>query len=80
MGSLFRVPVYYSDLIELISKIQTTEGFNLCGAVLNGNQTPLVSVNREKAILIVGSESHGISSDVEQFLDFRLTIAGAPGK
>lgn len=79
MGSLFRVPVYYSDLIELISKIKTIEGFNLCGAVLNGNHTPLVSVSREKAILIVGSESHGISSEVEQFLDFRLTIASAPG-
>lgn len=69
MGSYTRVKVYYTDLQEFIGASR------LCayGADLDG--TPLSQWNvDQKSILVMGSESHGISDLVKSLLKSRVTI------
>jgi len=61
MGSIARVNIHYLELIKFIK--QKPEGTPVYGALLHGenlNET----VFGTKGILIIGSESHGISHDV----------------
>lgn len=57
-GSVFRVPVYYTDLEKYLMKI--TPGIAVYGALLDGEN--LYSVKSgNSGIILIGSESHGIS-------------------
>lgn len=68
MGSLFRVAVKY---VDLKSELDNFKG-KIYGAYLDGN-----SIYKEKfdnGILIIGSESHGISKDLENYVTNKVTI------
>lgn len=71
MGSIFRMPVYYADLQLVLKKMNVTK----YAACLTGrpvyNESPA-----EDGLLVVGSESHGISDDVMQCCDVQVTIPG----
>ncbi len=71
MGSLFRVNVFYQNLVDVIGKFgQNTHVF---GTFLNGNNIysePLP----EKGIIVIGSESHGISEEVGRLVSKKLFI------
>ena len=73
MGSLFHLPVHYGDLAGILQK---TRGFaNIYAADLGGND--LYGSNPSaNGYLILGSESHGISPELEPFIDQHLTIKG----
>ncbi len=74
MGSLFRVAVHYQDPTELlVDPNLKTEVF---GAFLKGDnvyRTPLP----ENALLVIGSESHGIRPPLEPLIHRRLWIPPA---
>jgi TrmH family RNA methyltransferase len=72
MGSFLRVPVIYTPLIQFLhaTKMQQVPTF---GAVLNG-----VDVYKKKGInegvIVMGSESHGLSAEVLACIDEQITI------
>lgn len=70
MGALFRLPVYYVDLYEFFTRRQH---ISLYAAVMNGNNVYTCSLPRH-AILLIGNESRGISSNLLPLVDERITI------
>jgi RNA methyltransferase, TrmH family len=77
MGSIFRVKIVYLPTAELIEKIQQA-GYILSGAVLDGTNVFECQVSADHA-LVIGSESHGISSEMQAALKLKITIPGFPG-
>ncbi|MEA3505799.1 MAG: RNA methyltransferase, partial [Bacteroidota bacterium] len=61
MGSLARVNTFYSDLPQYLNTI--SEKFTIYGTFLDGEPLPVEKSNIPIAI-VIGSESHGISSDL----------------
>jgi TrmH family RNA methyltransferase len=66
MGSLTRVPIQYRDLSELKDK-------QVLAADMNGESLYETTISAP-AIILIGSESHGISSELEAIIDKRITI------
>ena len=69
MGSFARVKISHANLTEYLSE-QTSPVY---GAFLEGeniHQTPLSS----SAFIVMGSESHGISAEVEKLVTDKITI------
>jgi TrmH family RNA methyltransferase len=77
MGSIFRVQVAYLPTSELIHRVQQA-GYTLSGAVLDGTTMFDCQLTSDHA-LVIGSESHGISSEMQQALKLKITIPGVPG-
>ncbi len=75
MGSLARVKTFYIALEKLKAQLGAK---NVLGATLNGENIYTYSLP-EKAILVIGSESHGISEENLQQLSKRITIPKAKG-
>ena len=74
MGSLFRMTVYYQNLETFLGEAQS-RGLPTYGATLDGQnvrEVPLAT----PGILVIGSESHGISPPVLAKLDHRVSIPG----
>ncbi len=73
MGSVFRVKVYPVDLPSTLAAYRRLTGQPVAGALLEGD--PLLEKPRfEKGILVMGSESHGISQAVMSQLTQGLKI------
>lgn len=71
MGSFSRVKSYYCDLSEYLERVE--EGVPVLGAVLGGeniHQTKLPA----SGIVVIGSESHGISESILPYLTQKLMI------
>lgn len=69
MGSLTRVKVYYEDLKAVLAQTSLP----IYAADMNGR--PIYASNIEqKAILLMGSESHGISNEIQTLVDNTLSI------
>ncbi|MGB4124447.1 MAG: TrmH family RNA methyltransferase [Bacteroidales bacterium] len=71
MGSLFRVNVFYGFLPEIFQKycsVIPIYGATLDGVNIYAKELP------EKAVIVIGSESHGISAEVKEKVDFLITI------
>jgi RNA methyltransferase, TrmH family len=69
MGSSFRVNVVYCSIEELLS---TYKG-DIFGAVLNG-ESIYTSTLQAKGMLVIGSESHGISPSIMPYITHKITI------
>jgi RNA methyltransferase, TrmH family len=69
MGSLFRIKVIYTDLVALIthSKIDSL-AFTIDGKAMQETTLP------KNALLIIGSESHGISESIQNLCTQKLSI------
>ncbi|MGD1845204.1 MAG: TrmH family RNA methyltransferase [Salibacteraceae bacterium] len=74
MGSLARVYLIYTDLVSWLhtSKAQFPE-IPICGAVMNGENL-YQSELKAPAVVVMGSESHGIDSNLLPLLSHQLTI------
>lgn len=69
MGSLTRVAVRYENLVDLLQRSKLPK----YGAFMNGE--PVYSKEIETAaILVLGNEANGISSEIESLLDTRISI------
>lgn len=71
MGSAFRIPVFYENLIEFLPKLNSS----IHGALLNGEKMSDVDPNEIK-ILVMGNEGKGISSALQKHINQAVTIPG----
>ena len=71
MGSIFRVNVYYFELIEFFVYINSKP--QTYAATLDGENLKNVK-NQKDNFLIIGSESHGISDYLMKFIDEKVKI------
>jgi TrmH family RNA methyltransferase len=77
MGSIFRVNVYYFELIEFFVNINSKP--QTYAATLDGENLKNVK-NQKDNFLIIGSESHGISDYLMKFIDEKVKIENvSPG-
>lgn len=75
MGSIARVKVIYTDLVELFTHLP--QDFPVYGTFLNGNniyQEPLTN----HGIIVMGNEGNGISPAVAAHINHRLLIPNYP--
>ena len=70
MGSIRRVNLHYGDLVQMLAQL---DSHKIYACDLNGESIYNTSF-KEKAILIMGSESHGISIEVRRIVDSTVTI------
>jgi len=70
MGSLARVNVLYVDLHEWLNQHKKVKTY---AATLNGTSIKNLK-NIKEAIVIIGNESKGISDEVMQFVNEKITI------
>ena len=79
MGGLWDVRLAQtSDLADALRQLQQN-GFHLYGADLEG--TPARTWQPQApSVLVLGSEAHGLSSDVRNLLEERVAIQGAKGR
>lgn len=70
MGSIFRLPIRYESLENFLQKHST---FNRYALDLNGVSI-YQKAPRKPALLLMGSESHGVSEDLLAQVDENLTI------
>jgi TrmH family RNA methyltransferase len=72
MGSLFRVSIFYVDLIGFIKKSKLKS----YAAVLKGEDCTKTNFD-EQSIIVMGSESHGISMELIDVCSNKITIPGS---
>ena len=73
MGSVFRIPVLQADLQLFFNSVE--KEIPIYGALLEGQNLFSTKYDRQKpALLVIGSESHGISASVKAFITNSLTI------
>lgn len=75
MGSVFRVNVQYDDQYNLLEKLKSNH-FSLYAADMNGDNFEKIKFN-SNAVLILGSESHGLPKEISKFEIQKITIPGA---
>ncbi len=71
MGSLFRSRIYYTNLVDLLSC--ANQKVPVYGTFLDGENIYNQDF-RDSGIFIIGSESHGISPEVEKLINRRIHI------
>ena len=71
MGSLFRVDIFYTNLVDFFK--ECGDNFHVYGAVLEGQDSKTVNV-KPNSLLVIGNESHGTSDALKQFIDTKITI------
>ena len=69
MGSFCRVNVFYTSLTSYLAHKQGT----LYGTFLDGQNVHQVNFERG-GLIVIGNEAHGISQEVEHFVDKRISI------
>ena len=69
MGSITRVNIFYTDLVHYIEKSELP----VYGTFMNGN-TIYSSKLPLKGILVMGNEANGISSEIENLVNSRVSI------
>lgn len=77
MGAIFRVKVFYTDLTSLIKEYKS-ETFHCYGTFLAGNDIYRTQLDA-KGFIVMGNEGKGISPEIEQLVDLRLTIPSFAG-
>lgn len=70
MGSFSRVSIIYTDIDIYLSKIQ----WKVYGAYLNGESVHTKTFTLEWSHIVIGSEAHGIASDIEKYITDKITI------
>lgn len=71
MGSIFRVPVQYRNLIELLEEIPKNS--KVYGASLDGENLYTHRLDPQ-GYLLMGSESHGIAKELYAFVNQKIYI------
>lgn len=79
MGSIFRMMLNQQPLLDVISQARNSQVEKIIGGVLGGDNMDSFNRKNESVILVVGSESHGISSEILSCLSHKLSIPRAAG-
>ena len=69
MGSFIRTKVFYTDLTTFLKD----KDYQVYGASMDGDDVHKVEFGR-KGLLLLGSESHGIRSELSNLVDRKVTI------
>lgn len=69
-GALFNVTVYYEELSDILANISN----KIYGAALDGKEMKRDFSPQKPAILLMGSESHGISEGIEKLITDKILI------
>jgi len=69
MGSLSRISIAYSDLIQFLEK----ENRPIYGALLDGENVYKNNLSNN-AVLVMGNEANGISKEVQNLITHKITI------
>lgn len=72
MGSIFRVKVKYLDLQEYLQSLPSNHA--IYGSIVEGGENIYEKQFSKDSILIIGSESHGISPEIQQYVNHKITI------
>lgn len=72
MGSLFRIQPVYRDLEQVIAEFRNLR-FPVYAAVLGGRPLSAVAFS-QNALVLMGSESHGLAGNLEKLSDEQITI------
>ena len=75
MGSIARVDVVYTDLLDLFSSLPS--GYPLYGTFLDGDDIYKRSLT-PNGIIVMGNEGKGISPSVSKYINNRLLIPNFP--
>ena len=79
MGSLLRVDVYYSDIEEVIKNLP--QDFPVYGSFVDGESENIVDLELEDdAVLVMGNESFGISNNLINLINKKVTIKSENSK
>ncbi len=70
MGSLSRVSIFYTNLVPYMSEIQ----WKVYGAYLQGDNIHAKKWIPDWGYLVIGSEAHGISKNLEPYITDKITI------
>ena len=77
MGSVFRMSILYTDM-ERFLKVSKNEGKPVYGALLEGENI-FKKERWDEGIIVIGSESHGIRSNILPLITHPITIPRAEG-
>ena len=78
MGAIFRKQVIYTDLQEVCRKFLSA-GKPVYGTFLNGrNLYENLPADKKQGLIVMGSESFGISAQLEELIDNKLLIPPYP--
>ena len=77
MGSLFRVKVWETDLVAYLQE-KKSEGKAIYGALLEGENLFQMQ-KKPEGVVVIGSESHGIRTDVLPSITHPITIPRVDG-
>ncbi len=72
MGAIFRVKTFYMDLPLMLQKLKK-ENFPVFGTFLDGENIYQAPLSR-KGLIVMGNEGKGISKEIAQLTDIKLTI------
>ena len=78
MGSVFRMAVVYTDLARFLEESKNN-GKAVYGALLEGENIFSKKDRWEDGVIVIGSESHGIRSNILPFITHPITIPRAEG-
>lgn len=77
MGAIFRVKTFYIDLVPLLEKLKGND-FPIFGTFLDGENI-YASELSDKGLIVMGNEGKGISQEIGQWTDHKLTIPSFAG-
>lgn len=72
MGSIFRTQIIYCDLLQIVSDFRVA-GMQVFGTFLDGRSIYEENLS-SSGVIVMGSESHGISPALEKQVTHRLSI------
>jgi TrmH family RNA methyltransferase len=75
MGSVFRMPIYQLPIRDAVLAAKEAGISWIVGGVLSGQSLEVLDRQHESMVLVIGSESHGISPEVLSELTHYITIA-----
>jgi len=79
MGAIFRVPVFYRPIMEVCSEFREQQNGEVLLAHMDGESMFEIEAPKP-ALLVMGSESHGVDKDLLNHADFkRIHIPGNGG-
>lgn len=72
MGAVFRVKTHYTELIPLLQTFSAPD-FPCYGTFLNGENIYKTRLNPQ-GFIVMGNEGNGIRPEIEQLIQYKLTI------
>jgi TrmH family RNA methyltransferase len=73
MGSVFRIPIHYSDLEELLANEHFQNNLPIIGATLDGDSIYKAAFEKDM-LLVFGNESRGVSPKITKLLTKSVKI------